>query len=243
MAGAVLGLLRRSPAALLLLTFAIVSFSIAALTDIQAGGNVNYFFESMFGLIPLAVLGLTYLIELARQQPALGLFLSVFLSLTVLEPRVRELVSTLRDRVAEPVRSQNETFLHLETALRGRHFFSTVPRLALLDSQPALTEPFLVSYLERLGKFDARPIVRRVAGGEFDLVITGSEDRQWRGIRHVPRDLQTAIDAAYEPSCTMLKDVFWLPRRLTRQSGTLSADLASAGCVPVDAQQSASSGR
>jgi hypothetical protein len=41
----------------LLTLFALMSFSIAALTDLQAGGNVNYFFEFLLATVPAAVLG------------------------------------------------------------------------------------------------------------------------------------------------------------------------------------------
>jgi hypothetical protein len=59
---------------------------------------------------------------------------------------------------------------------------STVPRLALIDPVPTLTEPFLMSYLVRLGKIDPEPIVRQVRNGDFDVVITLAErEENWRG--------------------------------------------------------------
>ena len=58
----------------LLAIFAGISLLIALLTDFQAGGNVNYFFEFLFALAPLAGWAAVTLARAARRQPALSLF-------------------------------------------------------------------------------------------------------------------------------------------------------------------------
>ncbi len=127
----------------------------------------------------------------------------------------------------------------MQNALQGRHIFSTVPRLALLDPNPALMEPFLLSYLQRLGKFDARPILDRVRSGEFDVLITAAHPDSYRGVPVITRDLRGAIVASYTPHCVLLgSEVYllgseiYLPR-YRPEDKTLVRNLEQIGCVPV----------
>jgi hypothetical protein len=78
------------------------------------------------------------------------------------------------------VKLRNDLFRKAQHVLNGRHIFSTVPRLALLDPTPVLTEPYL--YQQRLGKYDPQPILERIENDEFDAVITSAKSKSWRGI-------------------------------------------------------------
>ena len=216
----------------LLILFAVTSFSIAALTDIQAGGNVNYFYEALFAIVPAAILGVRRLAAWAGHRVGAGLFVTVLFAFFFLPPMGRDFYSNLvSGNGPTGVKSKNEAFLKLEGALRGQHIFSTIPRIALLDAEPALVEPFLLSYLQRLGKFDPAPIFRRIRDGEFDVVITAPAPKRWRGVPHIGPDLRRAIGASYRPYCVYSGYLLHLPTN--RQNNALERSLNEIGCTPV----------
>jgi hypothetical protein len=107
-----------------------------------------------------------------------------------------------------------------------------VPRLAVLDPDPALMEPFLLSYLQTLGKFDARPILDRVDSGEFDVLITHAHPVVYRGVPFITRDLRGAIVASYTPYCVLRDFEIYLPR-YRPEDKTLVRNLEQISCVPV----------
>jgi hypothetical protein len=116
--------------------------------------------------------------------------------------------------------------------LGGLHIFSTVPRLALLDAAPALTEPYLMSYMQQLGKFDPQPILERVRSKEFDVVITASRRVSWRSVPHIAPDLRRAIEESYVPQCTVLGALVQVPRARPGNDDLLRG-LNRNGCVPL----------
>lgn len=217
----------------LLTLFGLVSFSIAALTDIQVGGNVNYFYEALFATVPAAVLGVRQLTFWAVQRVGVALFVTVLFAFYFFLPSAKILYTHMySESEAARIRSKNQQIQKVEDALRGRHIFSTVPRVALLDAEPALMEPYLLTYLERLGKFDPAPILRRIRDGEFDVVITSSQPESWRGIVHIPPNLRDAIMASYRAHCVYSNYLLYVPSR-RQENNTLESDLARIGCVPV----------
>jgi hypothetical protein len=219
------------PRWVLVLFFAAVSLGIGALADIQAGGSVNYFFEALFGLVPCATLGTLRLLAWSRRNAALAVFLTGFFLLGLLAP---ELQRILRHAPISPrtVRVANQDMRNFGAALRGRRIFSTLPRLALFDPEPALTEPFLLSYLRRLGKYDGKPILDRVRRGEFDVAITADEDASWRGVHIIDDGVREAITVAYRPYCVAPQKIVYLPRGRPQDS-SLSEALVRAGCAPL----------
>lgn len=221
----------------LLTLFALMSFSIAALTDLQAGGNVNYFFEFLFATVPAAVLGVRRLTSWAGQRVGVALFVMALLASYPLSSAGRDLYYSARSAVGPTgVEARNLGFRKIERALRGKHIFSTVARLALLDTEPALMEPYLLSYSERLGKVDPTPILRRVREGEFDVVITASEPRSWRGIPHIGPDLHHAIEQSYRPFCVYSGYLLHLPKSHS-EGNTLADALTGVGCRPIVCNQ------
>jgi hypothetical protein len=226
----------------LVVGFAVVSFVVAGLLDLQAGGNVNYFYEALFAAVPLSVLGVVRLLALARSQAIVGVVLLALLFTYFCIPRTSDALGMYRSRVGngpESVTTRNQAFRTLEQALRGQHIMSTIPRLALLDRTPALTEPFLMTYMERLGKFDPRLILERVHNDEFDVVITSAKTEIWRGVPYMPPDLAVSIAAAYRPHCLLFGSVMHLPRQ-RRDSSALTRSLAGAGCTLIPAEPAAS---
>jgi hypothetical protein len=221
----------------LIVMFAVISFLIAGLTDLQAGGSSNYFLEPLFAVVPLAVLGVLRLTALVRENVLLGLFFTILFGAHFLIPRALGVRTQLGDAFPS-VRSRNEAFLMVEHALRGSRIFATVPRLALLDPAPSLTEPYIFSYLQILGKINPQPILEKIRDSEFDIVITPTQAEMWRGVPQIGRDLHDTIAASYEPLCELPGNLGYawlmqLPRQPHAGTNALAQRLANIGCAPV----------
>ena len=223
--------LRPWPRWRLLFLFILVSFGVAGLTELQAGGNINYFHEGLMALTPLAVVGAWRLMIWSRERLAIAVFLTGLILIHFWMVDAQRIVLARSKFVPGQVMAQNGLFRRIENALRGQHIFSTIPRIALLDPQPALTEPYLLSYLQRLGKVNPQPIEDRIRGGEFDIVITTQYDDSWRGVPKIAPDLRSAIVAAYTPHCTLADKIFYLPRQ-PWEHASLLLKLQQAGCMP-----------
>ena len=223
-------LARRWPRWMLILLFTLISLSIGGLADIQAGGNLNYFFEGLFALCPLAVLGTLRLLAWCRGNVGLALFL-IGLIFCQLLPLQGELYLRRAAIDYRAVAASNHLLRRTAAVLNGLRVFSTVPRLALLDPDPALMEPYLLSYLQRLHKIDMEPILERVRRGEFDVAVTADHDDGWRGVPHIASSLREVITAAYRPYCTLPGNILYLPR--TRPAnGALVQRLVQIDCEP-----------
>ena len=217
----------------LIAVFCAVSFVIAGLTDLQAGGDINYYFELLLAAVPLAALGVLWLVDLARRNAVFGFALTSVLILHLLTPAAMRLyddIGVLRQAWAQP---NNAEFQKLEHALEGYRFFSVVPRLALLEPDPLLTEPYLMAYLHRLGKIDATPILEPVRRTEYELVITNISPRSWRGVSLVDPVLRSAISGSYRPYCQQNELLFHLPTGAAPADSTLAHHLKDIGCLPI----------
>jgi hypothetical protein len=226
----------------LLILFILTSLSVASVTDLQAGGNVNYYSEALFALVPVAVLGVRRLTAWAGQHVGAGAFVTVLFVFYLIGPLANFYYNiapyptfyyngSARSASLGAVQSGNEEFQKFADALHGQHIFSTVPRIALLDAQPVLLEPFLMSYLQRLGHFDPAPMFRKLGDQEFDIVVTASAPQAFRGITYIGPDLRRAIVASYHPYCFYSGYLVHLP--VQRQNDALKSSLAGIGCTPV----------
>lgn len=213
----------------LLLIYALVATVFGTATAVQAGANYNYFYEPLLALIPLSVLGAYALLALASRDSAAGFFVGVLLVVFVAIPNAID--SDLREH-GPSIATQNAELRNIQRALRGKHSFSTVPRLALLDSAPALTEPYLLSYSLRLGKTTAAPLLARIQRQEFDAIITRPHGSLWRGLPFITPVLHSAISTAYHPYCQFDAALVFLPNG---DRGTAAGDFAAVGCVPITA--------
>jgi hypothetical protein len=210
------------------MVFAVISYIIATATDMQAGGNLNYYFEALFALVPIAVVGVLQLTD-RRQRAGVAAFTAVVLAFYMV-PRARDLYTSVRTRLgSDSVESSNATFREFERILHGRHIFATASRPALFDPEPALTEPFLLSNLELKG-FNSRPIVEPVQKGAFDVVITYSRRTSYRGVPILAPDVDRAISAAYRPVCDILRYRVYLPREVRAGTAALATELPQIGC-------------
>lgn len=219
----------RWPRWMLLLLFASISLGIGAVADIQAGGNVNYFFEGLFALVPFAALGTLHLLAWSHRSNGLAAFLAGLIVIELFLPQAK---TDLYERITpREVVADNALFRRTAAALQGQHIFSTIPRMSLLDPRPALVEPFLLSYLHLLGKADMRPVLERVRAAEFDIAITADHDTVWRGIPVIDPHLREAITSAYRPYCVISHHIFYLPRSHSENSA-LVRQLDQIGCTP-----------
>jgi hypothetical protein len=109
---------------------------------------------------------------------------------------------------------------------------STVPRVSIFKDQPVIIEPYYVTYIHQLGKFDVEGVLARVRQ-EFEAVIRTVRPPQFRGVPNVPPDLWSAIVQAYEPfGAAGPTLVVRLPRG-TQQS-PIGAGLKELGCASDD---------
>jgi len=225
--------LHRWPSWRLLLLFVTVSFGVAALTDIQAGGDINYFYEGLFALIPLSVLGAFRLIAWSRQRVPLAFFLTGLILIHFWMPDARYFYRQSAKISPREIKAQNDQLQKTEDALRGQRIFSTVPRVALFDPHPALMEPYLFNYMQRLGKVTPKPILDRIQSDEFDVVVTGYFSSSYRGVTMVG-PVGRAIVEAYRPYCVLHTYgmlFLFLPRNRAADS-LLIQRLKDIGCAP-----------
>ena len=216
----------------LLLLFSAISFVIAASTDVHAGGNLNYFYEFLFSATPLAILSVFHLKADTPKRKVGSVFLAGLIGFYIVLPIVRDLGS-LRERLSPSyIRAANQRASLIREAFQGRHIFTIVPFVALFDPQPAMIEPFVFSYLQRLGKIDPTPVMNSLQREEFEAVVTQRGARSYRGIDFISPSLRQAIITGYTPHCELDGLLVHLPRD-TAHSGDLRTKLQEIGCQPV----------
>jgi len=214
----------------LLFLFAAVSLAVALVTVVQAGGNSNYFFEGLFALTPLAVLGALRLAGGRWCRGPVGLLGAALLVWFFVVPRLESarwlLATSPGHRLAE-----RRPIEMLRLALPGHRVLSTVPRVSILTDEPVITDPFAMAYMQRLGKFDTGPLLRRVRRQDFEAVVTLAASGDYRGVPTVPPDLLAAIAEAYQPFCAPGPSfVVHLPRGAAASSA-VGARLMELGCA------------
>src|SRR5215831_6476175 len=145
----------------------LISFTLSTILSIQAGANINYFFESLFAITPFAAAGVFWLRK--RINGLSSVFLALLLWGFGIDPAVVSTMQTIR--LARYVPAQNRYLEQLRAEFAGKSVFSTVGWVSHLTQRVAISEPFLLSYLERSGKWDSAPWVARIRQQRFDLVV------------------------------------------------------------------------
>jgi hypothetical protein len=175
----------------------LISFALSTLLSIQAGANINYFFESLFAITPFAAAGMFWLREQINEVS------SVFVALLIWSFGIHPAVVSTREtmRVARDAPAENRYLEQLRVEFAGKNVFSTVGWASHLTQNVAITEPYLLSLLERRAKWDSAPWVARIRQQRFDLVVADLPAASWRGIPHIPPKIRTAIEDTYEPFC------------------------------------------
>jgi len=221
-------LLRRWPHWFLLALYFLISFSVAVVTGIQAGSNINYFFECLFAITPFATLGVFWLRE--RTTNIGGVFLGLLIWGFGVNPAVASTVATIGK--ARDAAVQNRYLQNLRGAFVGLNVFSTVPGVSHFAPKVFIAEPFLLSYLERTGKRDSAPWAARIQRREFDLIVTRDQADSWRGIPHITPKIRAAIEESYQPFCAC-PHILLFSRRQENLDSSLSLRFAAIGCRPV----------
>lgn len=221
---------RISPRWGLLILFGVISFAIAAVTDLHPGGNINYFYEALFATVPAAVMGISRLLSWARHHLAVGLLIALIFVWQFAYPTGQYLYHWRSSGGWHQVSAENARFRQEEEMLRGQHIFSTIERLALLDPEPALISAF------NFWAINPTAIYQRLRRSEFDVVLTGTPKVTWRGIDHIQPGLRKAISESYVPYCAIDGILVQLPReRLSASADAIQGRLSRAGCLSVAA--------
>jgi len=220
--------LRRWSRWFLLALYFFISVLVATIADIQAGGNINYFFECLFAITPFAALGVFWLWKRTSN------FAAAFLCLLILGagvvPSVLSTAIALREATDTPV--VNHDLRNLRRALTDLNVFSVVGTISHLAPTVVITEPFLLSYLERSGNADSAPWAARIRDREFDLLITHVEAASYRGVPFITPKMRTAIEESYEPFCTC-RGALVFARRQESSDSLFNQRFAAIGCRRV----------
>src|SRR5262249_10019073 len=180
---------------------------------------------------PLAVLSVFHLKANTRKWKVGSVFLAGLIGFYLVLPIVQDLIS-LRERLSPSyIRTVNQQVSLMREAFQGRHIFSTVPYVALFDPRPAMIEPFLFSYLQRVNKIDPIPVMNSLQREEFAAVVTRNGAGSYRGIDFISPPLRQAIITAYTPPCGLFGLLVNLPRDSTPW-GYLRTKLEQISCRP-----------
>ena len=177
--------------------YCLVSSTVSVLLSVQAGSNINYFFESLFAITPFATAGMFRLRD--RLSGLDSLFVALLIGGFAINPAVLSTAETIRQAKGAP--AQNRQLEQLRAEFAGKNVFSTVGWASHLTENVAISEPFLLSYLERSAKWDSAPWAATVRQQKFDLVVVDLPAASWRGVAHIPPKVRAAIEEAYEPFC------------------------------------------
>ena len=218
-------LVRPHPRWQLVAIFTAVSVAMAAVTSLQAGANINYFYEAMFAATPFAVFGMMRL--RAMRSPLVSMFLGLLLLMFLIRPQVFEAVYVAR-RVGGEVAQRNQQYDRLRAALAGIEFLSTIPDVTILGKERIITDSGLLNYRVLTAGADLSALEQRVSNQEFAIIATLPDDISWRGLPALPRGLRKAIVEAYRPYCVLGDELFHIPAGKT---GNVGERLTNIGCV------------
>jgi hypothetical protein len=218
-------LLRRWSRWFLLGLYFFISFLVAAIADLQAGGNLNYFFECLFAITPFATLGVFWLWK--RTSNFAGAFLGLLIVGLGVVPSALSTAIILNEVKETTV--VNRDLRNLRRALADLNVFSVVGVVSHLAPTVVIAEPFLLSYLERSGNADSAPWAARIREREFDLLVTHVEAASYRGVPFITPKIRAAIEESYEPFCTC-RGVLLFARRQGNSDSLFNQRFAAIGC-------------
>jgi hypothetical protein len=247
--GALSILCSREPNRLAFLVYCAAAWLVALLTIPQAGGNINYFWESLFTSAVLAGPGLRELERRINQIPAIATATMMILLVWSFVPLLHDQLVALnlcRTNLAQ-YRARREKWESLVSIVSGRRLLSTSSDISLLSSMPEIPDPFLNGSLELKRGWDSRPIAAQMDAGVYDLIVTRDQEADkhqddYRGVRKWSEGMWGALKKAYGPACVLQNDKYseeagddggeeiWLPRHGAHD---ILPRLLSIGCVPV----------
>jgi hypothetical protein len=221
-------LIRRWPRWFLLVLYFFIAFTVSAITDLQAGGNINYFFECLFAITPFATHGVFWLRE--RAASITGVLVGFLVLGLGAGPAAKATAEALME--AKDVAALSGDLRNLRSAMDGLNVFSIVGDASHLAPAVVLSEPFLLSYLERAGKMDSAPWAARIRNQEFDLVVTPGIASKYRGVPFITPKIRAAIAESYQPFCAF-HGALLFSRAHEDENSLLQARFTAIGCRPV----------
>jgi hypothetical protein len=247
--GALLAIKKRAPDTLLLLCYCIAAWLMAILIDPQAGGTVNYFWESLVVSAVLAGPGLLALQGTVNRTSTLVKAMVFVLLLWAFVPMLREELAYLnlsRTNITE-YHARKARWQAFESIISGRRLLSTSSDIALLSSTPEMVDPFLNATLELRGGFNSTPIAAQIDAGVYDLIVikdgeSVNHQNDYRGIRMWSEGMWGALQKTYGPACVFRDDNYvqkfgsegaeevWLPRQGAHE---ILPKLLAIGCQPI----------
>jgi hypothetical protein len=247
--GAFIALQQRAYDRLLMLFYCVAAWLMAILVIPQAGGTINYFWESLFASSVLAGSGLYELQRKANRTPVLVRAMVFVLLLWSFVPMLREHLAYLNlcYTNARHYQTQKTRWESLASVITGKRLLSTLPDITALSSSPEIPDPYLNGTLELRGGWNSAPVAAQIDAGVYDLIITKNEEADkhqddYRGVRKWSDGMWAAVKRTYEPACVFKGDKYvekydfegdgevWLPRRGT---GETLPRLLAIGCLPI----------
>src|SRR5579863_8526992 len=219
---------RRSARWTLLTLYLALTFAESTLLAVQAGGNINYFFESLFAITPFAAAGVLWV------RDNLSVRVSVLVGLLIwglgIDPLIPATVEA--SHVAKELKAQNRYIQNLRAELAGKNVFSSSGWVSHLTERVAIPEPYLLGYLERGAKWDSGIWAAGIRRQDYDLVVTDLPQITFRTIPHIPPKIHIAIEDAYEPFCAC-PGILLFRRRQEIPDSAAMARLTAIGCHSV----------
>ena len=231
---------RRDPRTVLLLCYALLAWGVAGVTILQAGGATNYFYEPLMVSAPLATLVLLRLDREQRQGSVALVTLLAFLTVGYLTPQMTRATSEAKEIYELKVRGYATTraaWERLRSVLAGRRLLALNPDVTMWSSVPELTDPYLMSVVERKGKWSYAPVIRELDQGTYEAVVLPpgwlGDMLRFRGVEHWPPAVVAAVRRRYAVACVMAGQEVRLPA----SGSELKQALLRAGCAEPDREQ------
>lgn len=220
----------------LLATYSAVSFVIALRSAAHQGGNINYFFEFYFAIVPFALFALLQSLRFLERGPLptpprrkflVAAFL-IALSVWALPPLAGGMLHALRAYPRVALRNHRYTQLQ---KLQKHTVLSFVPDATLATGATSFSDPWAVSYFSASGVLDLRPRAEQVSARHFEVVIQDYEGAGWRGQPAVPASLRAPLQENYAYFCEFVHLRISLPvRPITPQDQDVRSLLQEMGC-------------
>lgn len=212
--------------------------AIATLGTIQIGAAINYYWEPLFAATLLASALLqewpnlrhTSLVLRLATLVAVAFAASGLLIMAYLPKTYRNAQDYFRHYQAD--RAQWSALAGL---IAGKRVLSTEPDIAVLLAIPELPDPFVISILEKAGRWDPAPIVHNIEDRRYQMLFinkwTWDGEPQYRGVVIWGSVIMAAVLRNYRPVC----DIFGLHVLLPKTGDTpLRAKLMAIGCGAGD---------
>jgi len=166
---------------------------VGMITILQVGGNCNYFFEMWVAsalLLPFVFPKLEGPWNLAPIGLKWGTVVMLLVLLLQQAYELRQVAKLVKNYDTAP--------------LSGLRIFSTLPYFTLHGKDPQFLDPFLLTIAEQHKVWSPDPLLKKITGQEFDVVIlmeAGHQLSKYRGYDlHSPR-VVAAFKENYQPTC------------------------------------------